>query len=421
MGLAPMTHAYLPDFRVKRGCRKTVLFFWGAALFSSQVVAELTEYQVVQLGLENPQIQTQWQAQLEKARGEMFHAGRWDNPSIEYSREDLDLPSGTSEENTVWLRQKINIAGIKRLERQAAEKNYKAQQQQQSMAIRHWQLLLRKAFYQTLAAQEKLARLKQIQSRLATLDKMVKQRAERGDASRFDALRIEKELLVTVSKYASVKAKYTGLRTTLFSKIDAPLAALGGSLLPNESSLNSNTRTAVGEWEEHPQILAIDARLQSAELSARAAGRAHWPEVTIGIGRKELSEADFSTDGNTISLGITLPLFDRGRGEKRIAESSAEQLRAEKTLRLRQLEASYHSALQAFHTHTEAALQLQAFSSNPEHSLSRLGEISYRAGELSVMELLDAYQSDLETVEQFIDTALEARLAYIQLQHLRGE
>lgn len=417
MGLAHMTHVYLQDFRVKSHFRKAALVLLGAALFSAPAFAELTEYQVVQLGLENPQIQTLWQVQLEKARGELLHAGRWDNPSVEYTRENLALPGGTSAENSVWLHQKLNIAGVKGLERKAAQKNYEAKEKQQSVDIRHWQLILREAFYQTLAAQEKLTMLKQVQSRLASINNMVKQRAERGDASQFDALRIAKEWSVTVSKYASAEAQYTGLRNALLAKIDAPAEALAGSLLPDETGINSDTRPEIEVWEAHPQLLAIDAQLQSAEFRARAAGREQWPEVTIGIGRKEVNEPDFAADGNTISLGITLPLFDRGRGEKRIAESSTRQLRAEKILLLRQLQGTYQSALQALRAHREAARQLKG----AERSLSRLAEASYQAGELSVMALLDAYQSDIETAEQFINTALEARLAYIQLQYLRGE
>ena len=88
---------------------------------------------------------------------------------------------------------------------------------------------------------------------------------------------------------------------------------------------------------------------------------------------------------------------------------------------LRQLDAAWMSAIHTLATQQKIAGKLKALSSDSERSLSRLAEASYQAGELGVMELLDAYQADLEASEQYINTALQARLAYIQIQHLNGE
>ncbi|WP_196229755.1 TolC family protein [Teredinibacter turnerae] len=408
---------------------KKILPLIIVTMFSNQCLAELTEFKVLQLGMKNPQIQSQWQAQLEKARGQMQHAGRWENPSIEYSRENLDLPSGMSEENTLWLRQKINIAGVKGLERKAAESDYESQKSQQLLDIREWRRRLREDFYMTLAAQEKLALLTAVQSRLSTISDFVSQRAERGDASRFDALRIQKELTVMAGQFARAETFYLTERNQLLSKIElAPQEQedllsdteyFSGRLLPDDSVIGELEDKK--HWLDHPQILAINSSLQSAELSAKAAGREHWPEVTIGVGRKEVDDPGFSANGNTVALGITLPLFDHGRGEKRMAKSAIQELRARQTLLIRQLDANWLSATHALATHQKTALQLRTLSADSERSLSRLAEASYQAGELSVMELLDAYQSDLEANAQYIDTALEARLAYIQIQHLKGE
>ncbi len=379
----------------------------------------MTEVQAVRLGMENTDIQAKWHAQLEKARGEKQRFGLWENPSVEFSQENLDLPDGDSEENTFWLRQKINIAGVKGLERQAAEKNFEAYEKQQSINIRDWQLVLREDFYRVLASQEMLAKIESAQSHLSTIHAFTQQRADRGDASRFDVLRIEKELSIIASKFANEEAVYIASRNRLFSKIDTPVTILQGQLIPDESNFRNEIDN--NYWNDHPQLLAIDSQLQGAQLSAKAAGRQNWPEVTLGVGRIDLDESSFSADGNTFSLGLTLPLFDQGRGERRIAESSYQELRADRILLLRKLKADYESALQRFQTHQNVARQLEMLSSNSERSLSGLAEASYQAGELSVMELLDAYQSDLETDQQYINTALKARCAYIQLQYLRGE
>lgn len=398
----------------------TVFALACLALFSSAANAQLTESDVLRLGLNNPHIRARLDAQLEKARGEIETAGRWDNPDIEYSSESMDLPGGSSDETSIWLRQKINFAGVKGLQRKAAAKTFEAQTYQQAMQRRHIQNRLREAFYKTLAAQQTATAIEQLKVRLQSISNKVEQRAARGDASRFDALRIEKELSVVSAKSASASARFMELRNALFASIDVSINStsaqpLSGKLLPDTAIAGSF------QTSRHPQLEAMQSLLQSAELSARAAAREQWPELTLGIGRTEVSESGFETDGNNISIGLSIPLFDNGRGEKYRAQSTARELKAESALLQRKLQAAYDSALDTYQLNRDAAIQLETMTTNTRHSLSALAEASYQAGELGIMQLLDAYQSDLQTTEQSIAAALEARLAYIQLQFLQGE
>lgn len=400
----------------------TCLALFSMALFSNPVNAELTESDVLRLGLNNPHIKAQLDAQLEKARGELETAGRWENPDIEYSNETMDLPGGSNDETSIWLRQKINFAGVKGLQRKAAAKTFEAQTYQQAMQRRHIQNRLREAFYKTLAAQQTATAIEQLKMRLHSISNKVAQRTARGDASRFDALRIEKELSVVSAKSASATARYTALHNALFASIDAPgdslsEQSLSGRLLPVADVAIADTFQA----SRHPQLDAMQSLSQSEELSARAAAREQWPELTLGLGRKEASESGFETEGNNISIGLSIPLFDNGRGEKHRAQSSARELKAEYALLQRKLQAAYDSALHAYQANRDAAIKLEAMTASTRHSLGTLAEASYQAGELDIMQLLDAYRSDLQTTEQSIAAALDARLAYIQLQFLQGE
>lgn len=384
-------------------------------LFSLHANAQLTESEVLRLGLQNPQINALLDAQLEKARGKLQSAGRWDNPSFEYAREDMELPAGSSEETTLWLRQTINIAGVTGLQRKAANKAFEAETFQQAMERRHLQKMLREAFYKTLAAQQSSAAIEALQTQLQTIRDRVNQREARGDASRFDALRMEKELSVVLSQHAHAAAKFNELYNSLFVTIDAPRQTLQGKLLP------TGTVAATFQASRYPQLEAMQSLLQSAELSARAAAREQWPELTLGVGRTESREPGFEADGNNISIGISIPLFDNGRGERQLAQSTARELKAESSLLERKLQAAYDSALHTYQANMNAASRLENMGVNSGHSLTRLAETSYQAGELGIMELLDACRADLQTTEQSIASALAARLAYIQLQFLQGE
>ena len=404
------------------GCKKipSAIPVILAALCFTPVTNALTEQEALQRGLSDPDVQRRFEAQQTQAQAQLKASGHWDNPSLEYSREDLDLQQGTSEETTIWLRQRINIAGVHGLEKKAAKFSLTASNYSQELERRDLTLRLRTAFYHTLAAQQKLSAVDGLKTRLQQLTSAVQRRADKGDASRFDALRINQELAVIGSDYSIAHADYSTQQSTLFALMNAPAESLEGRLLPPATTLSAV------DVVQHPQLQALSAQQRSAETRAKAEQRSRWPELTLGVGQKELSEPGVNLDGNTFSVGIEIPLFDRGQGHGQVAQSQAYQLRADQSILLRQLRAKKQSLENALRSHLQSATELAILNSSesthPEQSsLSNLAELSYQGGELSVMELLDAYQSDLATTQHLIDLSLQARLAFIQLQHLNGE
>ena len=385
------------------------------ALSFAPCAGALTEQEAVQQGLAEPDLQSRKAAQLTEAEAAVQAAGHWDNPVIEYNREDLDLQRGTSEETTIWLRQRINIAGVHGLNRQAAEHSLTANQYHHELEEREWATRLRLAFYQTLAAQQRMAAVSALETRLATLTDTVQRRAERGDASRFDVLRMRNELAVLSSDHESASADHNAQQAALFALINAPAEPLEGGLLPPGDALPPVYLS------QHPELLALGAEQRSAESRAQAERRARWPELTLSVGRKELSEPGIELDGNTFAVGVEIPLFDRGQGHDQVAQSRAYQLQADQAILQRQLRADVDGLKTALRSHHQSASELARLNVDEQSSLSYLAEISYQAGELTVMELLDAYQSDLATAQRLIEVSLQARLSYIQLQQLHGE
>lgn len=418
MGLATMTGTSLLTRTNLSFIKQKMTALAFTAVFANHSYADLTEPQAIELGMQNPQITELWQAQKDKSLGEAKHAGRFANPSIEFSQESLELPTGDSDEKTLWLRQPIDIAGVKRLERKAAQKLASAQDIEQLLTARRWQQHLRESFYQTLAAQEKLVLIKNTQTRLATLYDHIVRRAERGDASQFDALRLGKERAVIANRHATAEANFTRLQAKLLNDTQATHQLLVGQLMPEYVATSA---ISDDDLLSHPQMQAIALSLQSAELRARAAGREHWPDITLGVGRKEVEDPAFSAEGNAISLEVSLPIFNHGGAEKRIAAGATRELRAQLALAHQQLKTEFQSAASNLKTHLNAAKQFKLHNTPANLTLSKLAGASYHAGEINIMELLDAYQAELETSEYFIDTALAARLAYIQLQYLKGE
>ena len=68
----------------------------------------------------------------------------------------------------------------------------------------------------------------------------------------------------------------------------------------------------------------------------------------------------------------------------------------------------------------ETALTFRDETLTASQELSRIAEASYRAGEGSLLELLDAYRTELDVQTMKLDLALRARLSRIELDALTG-
>lgn len=405
-----------------------------ALLANPAAHAALDELTTIERGIAQPHIQALFDAQLDYAKGEQQAAGRWENPEVEYSQEHLDLLSGRSEETTWWLRQKLNIAGTKGMERDAAAAALQAAEAQVALRRRQLQAQIREQFYAALAAQIQADSLANHHDRLQRIATFIEQRVAQGDASRYDSLRIAQELARAQSAYAQSRAEQQAEHHKLFSLVGGEPATLSGELLPpaahiNEVSFQQSLGQGLHEQhslkqhllEHHPQLQMLAALERSASLSARAARREAWPEVSIGVGRKTLDEPGFSAEGDAVALSVEIPLFDRSRGKVRRADALAHEYAADYTSTRNRLNAQLQTLLTTLAAQHGSAEALRQVSTAGENSLSTIAEASYQAGELSIMELVDAYRTELDTWQRYIDSARAARITFIQIQQLEGK
>jgi outer membrane protein TolC len=73
-----------------------------------------------------------------------------------------------------------------------------------------------------------------------------------------------------------------------------------------------------------PDLLALQAGYQSQEAKLRAAVRAQFPALSIGFNSARDTSAIYT---HGFSVGITLPLFDRNRGNIAIERATRQQLK----------------------------------------------------------------------------------------------
>ncbi|SDJ51162.1 TolC family protein [Microbulbifer yueqingensis] len=394
-----------------------LILLMGACLFavSGRAAPGLTEAEAVQRGLGQPDIHTLLEARRDAAAGRAAAAGRWANPEIEYSNEALDFDNGTAEERYLWLTQRFNIAGVHGLEREAAASERLAENARVDLKRREIAAEMRRQYYAAVAAEREANAMARWRDRLAELASAVANRARAGDVSRFDALRLEKELALVSGEALDSRAEAESAADRLFSLIGSEPAPLVSGLLPPAA----DTVDVSAVFAAHPGLQALEAEARAASFSAEAADRRSWPELTLGVGRREFEDPDISADGQLLSLGVEVPLFDNGSGEARAESARFRRLRAERALLETRLAADTRAVLRELRARRGAALAARSAASGA--SLVAIAETAYEAGEISVLELIDAHRTELSTQREAVRRARAARQSYIKLQLMKGE
>lgn len=382
-----------------------------ATIVSAQT-APLTAEDAVALGRQSPAIVALRDARKREAEGMAAAEGRWANPEIAISREQVDVPGGEATDQFYWLRQRIDISGSRRLEQRAGAAHRDAAHALQSERDRHRDRLIRQAFHDVLAAEQRYRSLAHWREGTRALRDDIAARVANGDAARFDLLRLERELASVAARVSNAEAESHEHRTRLFSMLAGNERPLAGELLP------ATDQPLAFDPAQHPHIQALEHASNKAQLTAEAARRERWPQVTLGVGQVRSEDPGFSDDGPLLALEFEVPLFQRGKPELAIATAEMDVAQSERAIMLAKLQAEYAASAHAFTAQREAAMRLAAGS---DDALLAMAQAAYKAGEINVAELLDAYQAHAEAALLEIDLKLATRRNWIELQYLTGE
>lgn len=112
--------------------------------------------------------------------------------------------------------------------------------------------------------------------------------------------------------------------------VTLPLSSLGPPELPTRAAVQSALARLA---QSRPDLRALQAGYRAEEAKLRAAVLSQFPDVSVGVTRAR-DVSDVHTTGFGVTL--TLPLFDRGRGNIAIQRATRAQLRAEYLARLDQ-------------------------------------------------------------------------------------
>jgi outer membrane protein, heavy metal efflux system len=406
-------------YRVRRN--KAIVLFIVASATAATAGAqplELTERQAIERALSRPAVAVAEGSRVAAAQAAADEAGVWPNPELSLERERLGSGSGRSTETTLKIEQPIDLSGRRALRREAALQRVEATRMEQRE--RRFVLVneLRRSYAEALHGAELRAALTRWNARLQGTLELTRRQVEAGEASGYDRRRLERELQGARLRLQAAEADALRARETLGGWVEIPGEWRAvGSLLPESPPPLERYLAAV---ETRGDLGALSAQARASDRDFDAAQRAWIPDVNIGAGRKRVEETGHSDTGLLLSLSVPLPLFDRGRAAASQARSTAQALRAERELKLAQAVARTRGTWHQARALRDAAERFQREALSGSRELSTIAETAWRGGEATLLELLDAYRTELEAESSALDLALRARIARIEVDFLSG-
>jgi outer membrane protein, heavy metal efflux system len=285
---------------------------------------------------------------------------------------------------------------------------------------------VRSAFADLLREQSELAFAREMRERYAETIRLSRSRFRAGEISESELRKIELEGLRYQNAVIDGELEYELARQNLAGLLALRSAAeLPVTMVPEEvpalhRSLSELTDDAI---EHRPDVRALVQQKRWMEASLDAARREAYPDLTLGLSYTHSGFVVSGDNPNTLGLSASVPIPLIDRNQAGIGHAQVEVRRAENELARLELQVR-HEVAEAVSRYRRAQSLLTVFQDDgmlerAETSL-RVAEKSYRAGAISLLELLEAQRTYLETRAQYLRAQYDHRQSAVDLAYAVG-
>ncbi|MBW2732523.1 MAG: TolC family protein [Deltaproteobacteria bacterium] len=290
----------------------------------------------------------------------------------------------------------------------------------ESKALRRDVLLqLRVLFWNLVHNQERVTALAELSSQTATLAKTVKRRVERGESRPVEATRVEIEAEKVAGELAlarsTMKTRRIQLGLWLGVRKGQKLTAVADlAKLPQPISA---TRARSQTLSSHPAVVAAQARVQALTAAVSIERRARIPGVSI----KAFTNHELDRTAYGVGLAVDLPFWNWNSGNIRRAGASLAAGRSQLEVDRIEIESIVVEAQAACQAGVRLAIRYRDKIQPRSTSAAQTIERTYELGEATLLEVIDARRTLLETRTQFLATLAQAQNDCSRLAVLVGE
>jgi cobalt-zinc-cadmium efflux system outer membrane protein len=275
------------------------------------------------------------------------------------------------------------------------------------------------AFWSLVYAQERVTALAELSEQTTALATTVRRRVEAGESRPVEVARVEVEEERVLAELGVARAETEARRQQLALWLGLPpdqrLVAIADlSVLPRPTSADA-ARDRVRQ--RHPAVAAATAQVHALAADVSTERRTRVPDFALGLFAD--SELDRSAYGAKLSMD--LPLWNWNTGNVRRAEWELAAARQRLEAQRLQVESAAIELQASCAASTALAARyrdrMRPRAAEATHSIER----SYELGESSLLEVLDARRTFLETRTEFLVALARAQRDCSRLAILLGE
>jgi cobalt-zinc-cadmium efflux system outer membrane protein len=281
-----------------------------------------------------------------------------------------------------------------------------------------WQLTndLKRKFYAVILAKSLLDLANQNEATFEEVVKHTSELVQAGEVSGLDLTRLEVEKLKFDTDLANAQRDYEvalrDLRVTLGGDYRTTEIEAVGSLDAQSYDFNfSDLRDKA--LAARPDLKAAKLSEVAADESIRLQDAQRIPDLDLAAG---INQVPGGTSFFTYGVGITLPVHDRNQGERAKARIQKAKAQNQQRLVTNQVLSDVDKALVAFEIQKRRVDLYRTGVIAKVNSIQDLTEYSLKAGESSVLDLLDAIRTRRETLAGFYQTLFDYESALLDLE-----
>ncbi|HXU09832.1 MAG TPA: TolC family protein, partial [Blastocatellia bacterium] len=136
------------------------------------------------------------------------------------------------------------------------------------------------------------------------------------------------------------------------------------------------------------------------------------PNLSVGVGIKRIVVDNLYSFG----LGITLPIFDRNQGERVKALIQKKRAQNDQKILTNTVLSDVDKAMASFEAQKRRVELYNSGVLSKVEEIQSLTEFSFKAGESSVLDLLDAIRTRRETLANYYQTLSDYQTALLDLE-----
>ncbi|MBA3396790.1 MAG: TolC family protein [Deltaproteobacteria bacterium] len=331
-------------------------------------------------------------AKLADARADVAAARVRPNPTISIEREEPFVGGTGLATNYLRLSVPFDISGRRGRQIEAAQAGVRAVDSDATQAKLELVIQALRVFDDAARARLHVEILTSSRTSLVRAVEIARKRGKAGDASGYEIQRFELELAGHDDDLATAQIDLARARGQL-AALTGRTGELDASSTLDLPAAVPTVETLLAKANGRGDLRAARLRGEAANRRAGAAGRGWVPTPTLTAGAMTVDLGDQTATGYVAGVALTIPVFDRGQGDKARADADRQLAIAE----ARWLERQIPSAVQVAHTTLMARIeQTRRLATGQLDRLDVIlvaAETAFREGNASVIELLDAHRA----------------------------